>query len=144
MYWVASSATTIGKLLDRRFRAQISFLRLRADAAEDEGAQASQPVVEEEEPAEVQELAPVFVVLGPGRDAMVNTTGGDRLRVREEPGFDEPVVALLADGTIVALRRGPRDVDGYNWWRIQTEDGTTGWVVEAIDGINTLVPLAEE
>ncbi|MCC6614604.1 MAG: SH3 domain-containing protein [Anaerolineae bacterium] len=76
-----------------------------------------------------------------GADAYINTTDGDRLRLRGGPGLNFAVVRELVDDTRVKLMEGPRSADGYIWWRVQLEDGTSGWVVESADGVRTLLPV---
>jgi len=76
-----------------------------------------------------------------GADAFINTTDGDRLRLRSGAGLSFAVVRELADDTRVMLLEGPRSADGYIWWRVQLEDGVTGWVVESADGVRTLLPV---
>ncbi|MCA9911669.1 MAG: SH3 domain-containing protein, partial [Anaerolineae bacterium] len=71
----------------------------------------------------------------------VNTTEGDRLRLRSGAGLSFGVIRELADETRVTLIEGPRANDGYIWWRVQLADGTTGWIVESADGIQTLLPV---
>ncbi|MBE0690734.1 MAG: SH3 domain-containing protein [Anaerolineae bacterium] len=76
-----------------------------------------------------------------GADAFVNTTDGDRLRLRSGAGLNFAIVRELTDDTRVTLIEGPRAADGYVWWRIQLADGVTGWVVESADGVRTLLPV---
>lgn len=77
-----------------------------------------------------------------GYTATINTSDGDTLNVRANPGITARVVIQLEDDTVVTLLEGPLDADGYTWWRIQTADGTQGWVVESIpeEGLQTLLP----
>jgi hypothetical protein len=79
-----------------------------------------------------------------GRQAIVNTTQGDKLRMRSGPGRSFAVVLLLDKGTLVTLLEGPRSADGLTWWRIRAPNGTEGWVVESITDngsfIQTLIP----
>ncbi|GAB4530535.1 MAG: hypothetical protein OHK0046_51170 [Anaerolineae bacterium] len=70
--------------------------------------------------------------------AEVYTTAGDRLNLRSGPGLDFEVTARLERGALVTLLEGPRKTDGYAWWNIRTEDGTTGWAVERADEEQTL------
>ncbi len=79
--------------------------------------------------------------LAVGADAFINTTEGDKLRMREGAGRTFAIVRELDDGTRVTLIEGPRGGDGLVWWRIRLADGTTGWVVESVDGIATLLPV---
>jgi hypothetical protein len=79
--------------------------------------------------------------LAAGADALINTTEGDRLRMRAGAGLSFAVVRELADDMRIFILEGPRSADGYVWWRIRLADGTSGWVVESADGIRTLVPV---
>ena len=76
-----------------------------------------------------------------GGKALIHTTGGDRLRVREQPDFNAKVSFQLSDGVLVGLQDGPRVVGADRWWLILTPDGRTGWVVESVEGVQTLVPV---
>ncbi len=88
--------------------------------------------------------APVGV-LAIGARAVVNTTAGDFLRVRTGAGVGFPVAFQLANGTQVTLLEGPVSADGYAWWRVQADDGRSGWSVEGVTDttgyLQTLVPL---
>ncbi len=86
-------------------------------------------------------LAAAPGALAPGADALINTTEGDRLRLRAGPGLSFAVIAELADDTRVLILEGPQSANGFVWWRIRLADGTSGWVVESADGIRTLVPV---
>lgn len=79
--------------------------------------------------------------LAVGADALINTTEGDKLRMREGAGRTFAIIRELDDGTRVTLLEGPRGGDGLVWWRVRMADGTTGWVVESVDGIATLLPV---
>ncbi len=70
---------------------------------------------------------PVPVIL-PGGRAVVAGTGAEQLRMRVDPGLTQELVATLADGTRLSVLDGPQSVDGYTWWKVQTEDGQQGWV----------------
>lgn len=65
---------------------------------------------------------------------LVVTGTGDCLNLRSEPSLQGQVIACLPDGTEVQVLGGPRDADGYRWWRLATPQGD-GWAVE-----NYLVP----
>lgn len=83
--------------------------------------------------------------LYPGGPAQVHTTEGDMLRVRSGPGTGFQVVFQLANGTMVRILEGPTEANGYSWWRIQTSDGRSGWVVEGVTDngtfLQTLIPM---
>jgi hypothetical protein len=84
--------------------------------------------------------APVGVLSIGGR-AQINTTEGDQLNVRRGPGTSHAIIGQAAHQSRVTLLQGPLAGDGYNWWNIQLGDGTIGWVVEAADGVQTLLPI---
>jgi hypothetical protein len=77
-----------------------------------------------------------------GGTAIINTTEGDRLNVRDEPATGR-VIAQLPDGTRVTLLEAPRTIDGTRWWRIQAGN-VAGWVIESLNDngvrIQTLLP----
>ena len=93
-------------------------------------------------------LAPTLAAVGAapaglavGADAFINTTEGDKLRMREGAGRTFAIIRELDDGTRVTIMEGPRGGDGLVWWRVRLADGTMGWVVESVDGIATLLPV---
>lgn len=51
-------------------------------------------------------------------DRLVVTGTGDCLRARQEPNLQGEVQACLPDGTEVFIQEGPREADGYIWWRL--------------------------
>ncbi|MCL5957955.1 MAG: hypothetical protein M1358_01345 [Chloroflexi bacterium] len=65
-------------------------------------------------------------LLAVDRYARVVGTENNGLQVRLDPGSESPSVALLPDGTIVHLLKGPVAVDGYLWWEIEAA-GKSGW-----------------
>jgi hypothetical protein len=79
-----------------------------------------------------------------GGRAIVNTSEGDTLSLRDGPGLGFVVITRLVAGTPVTLLEGPHAYDGYNWWRIRTPDGLEGWSVESVDDrgtrLQTLLP----
>lgn len=75
-----------------------------------------------------------------GGVATVRTTGGDALNMRTNAGTEFQIVRKLDSGTEVTLLEGPVSAAGFTWWRVQTADGLTGWVVDAASGVQTLVP----
>lgn len=86
-------------------------------------------------------VAPAPGGLAPGVDAYISTTEGDRLRMRGGPGLSFAIIQELPDSTRVTILEGPRSADGFVWWRIRLANSSSGWVVEAADGIRTLVPV---
>lgn len=79
-----------------------------------------------------------------GDAARVHTTEGDMLNVRETP--NGLVLIQLPNRSRVLVVGDTRVAGDYRWWRIQTPDGVTGWVVESVigsDGLRqrTLLPV---
>jgi len=56
-------------------------------------------------------------------------TGGDGLRLREEPGLGNTILTLASEAEIFQVLEGPRDADGYVWWYISDPYNETrrGW-----------------
>jgi hypothetical protein len=76
-----------------------------------------------------------------GGEAIVRTTGGDALMMRDAAGLDANVLTRLNSGTRVTIVNGPRTIDDLDWWQIRTPGGVAGWVVGEVDGIRTLTPI---
>lgn len=77
-----------------------------------------------------------------GRRARIFTTEGDFLNQRDLPGINSEVVGQLPPGAEVVIIDGPYISDGYTWWMVRPDGGSSGWVVQEADGVQTLVPLA--
>jgi|GEM_PF-1706773 len=75
-----------------------------------------------------------------GGEAVVRTTGGDALYLRDAAGFDGNVLTRLNSGTRITIVRGPATEAGLDWWQIRTPGGLVGWLVDEVDGIKTLTP----
>ncbi|MEJ7901711.1 MAG: sortase, partial [Thermomicrobiales bacterium] len=58
------------------------------------------------------------------------TISDDGVNMRAEASTDAEVVTVLASGTAVTITGGSQEANGFVWWPVQLEDGTTGWVVE--------------
>ncbi|MDQ7025147.1 MAG: SH3 domain-containing protein [Anaerolineae bacterium] len=72
--------------------------------------------------------------------AIISTTEGDRLNMRNQPRLSATIAARLDNGTQVVLLDGPVAGDGFTWWQVRLNTGLTGWVVESADGVRTLIP----
>jgi len=72
--------------------------------------------------------------------AQVQTTDNDVLNLRNGPGLNFPRLGTIPSGTMVTLIDGPQNADGLIWWKVRLPNGTEGWVVSSVDGINTLLP----
>jgi len=51
------------------------------------------------------------------------------LNLRAEPGPDQEILGVLADGAVVEVLDGPRAVDGYEWFRVSSSRFGAGWSV---------------
>lgn len=92
-------------------------------------------------PSELAQATPIGTgVLTVNGVAIINTTQGDRLNMRETAGLAGAIIARIEPGTRVTLLEGPRAVDGFVWWRVRLATGLDGWVVQSADGISTLIP----
>ncbi|MBE0689265.1 MAG: SH3 domain-containing protein [Anaerolineae bacterium] len=78
-------------------------------------------------------------LLRPGMAALVGPNV-DRLNVRALPAVETGVRAQLYRGTAVTVLDGPSCNGGYNWWRIETADGTRGWVAEGTWSVYYVIP----
>lgn len=88
-------------------------------------AQEALPTAAPEETASVPLTAEVeaFQV---GDVVRVVTSDGSGLRVRQEPGIDQPIITRLSAGATIAITGGPTTADGYQWWRVRGDWGE-GW-----------------
>lgn len=50
------------------------------------------------------------------------------VNLRADATTTSDVVTVLTQGQAVTVVDGPREADGYVWWNIMLEDGTSGWV----------------
>jgi uncharacterized protein YgiM (DUF1202 family) len=60
-----------------------------------------------------------------GDGVTVNT---DFLNLRQGAGLTYAVIDVLPEGTALTVTRGRRFADDYEWYKVRTSDGTTGWV----------------
>jgi Bacterial SH3 domain/WD40-like Beta Propeller Repeat len=80
-----------------------------------------------------------------GGQAVVSTTKGDTLNMRQSPSRSAPVLRVLKPGAVVKVLAGPQSAEGFRWWQVQAlDDNSVGWVVDQVtdqDGTtNTLTP----
>ena len=85
------------------------------------------------------ELFPQYSALQVGQPAKIQVENS-ALNMRRVPGLNTAVLRMLPHDTVVTVVAPPQTLDGYTWWQVCTDDQVYGWVVEAVDGINTLVP----
>lgn len=69
--------------------------------------------------------------LAVGAFVVVQGTEGGGLRVRAAPGLSEGVRFLASEGETFEIKDGPRNVDGYTWWRLASSSSAerSGWAV---------------
>ncbi len=69
--------------------------------------------------------------LQPDQRGQVAFTGGIPSRLRTDPGIDSEVIVQMPEGTAFDVLTTPECRDGYRWWQIQLDDGTTGYAAES-------------
>lgn len=90
----------------------------------------------------VDEEQTLVMALLVGEDAIV-VTEDERLNVRESAGRGATRLFQLVDGDRITLLEVPQFADGYRWWKVRTQDGREGWLVDQIEGVRTIVPAKE-
>jgi hypothetical protein len=68
--------------------------------------------------------------------------GGDQLNVRAGAGRGFDVITRVNSDVLVQLIEGPVEADGLVWWRVLFPTGRDGWLVQEVDGVQTLVEAA--
>ncbi len=58
-------------------------------------------------------------------------TGGDGLRLRNQPGLVSSIAFLGVESEVFEVRNGPNEADGYEWWYLVNPYNSekSGWVV---------------
>jgi hypothetical protein len=54
------------------------------------------------------------------------------LRVRIGPGLDKAIIGIAGRGTKGIITGGPKEADGYKWWKIEYQSGIVGWSAERL------------
>lgn len=54
----------------------------------------------------------------------------DYVNIRDGPGTGSSDVGTAAPGDTGDVLEGPRNADGYTWWRVRFHDNTDGWVAQ--------------
>jgi len=60
-------------------------------------------------------------------------TKKDSVKVRSEANRNAEVIIQLIAGAEFTVIDGPQCANNWSWWKIKTEDGTTGWMAEGGD-----------
>lgn len=63
-------------------------------------------------------------------------TKSDSVIVRESPNRSSGSVTHISPGTEFSIIDGPKCANDWSWWKIQTDDGITGWMAEGGDQID--------
>ena len=73
---------------------------------------------------------PALTSLPPLATGVTVVTAESSVRLREEPATSAPVKRILRARTVLNVAEGPVMADGHTWWRVVTDTGESGWVVE--------------
>jgi len=67
----------------------------------------------------------------PGDLVQVFGTGGDGLRLRNQPGLGSTIAFLGVENEVFEVRNGPRQADDYEWWYLVNpyNPEQAGWAV---------------
>ena len=67
-----------------------------------------------------------------GLKVIIHGTGGDGLRIHQEPGESSPTIYLAAEGDLFSIEEGPTLTGGYIWWKIKSllHEKMSGWAAE--------------
>ncbi len=65
-----------------------------------------------------------------GCEVTVTNVDPERLRVRQDPGTDQEIIARLSEGDAACLLGSPGLADGFQWWPVRSESGIEGWVAQ--------------
>ena len=70
-------------------------------------------------------------VITTGAFVQIQGTGGDGLRLRDQPGLDGEVLLLGSEAEVFTVTDGPQDTDGYTWWFLvgPFDETRQGWAV---------------
>lgn len=70
-------------------------------------------------------------VVSVGAFVQVVGTGGDGLRLRDQPSLAGQVLMLGSEAEIFRVEEGPREADGYTWWYLvgPFDANRKGWAV---------------
>lgn len=68
--------------------------------------------------------------VGVGSRVKVVGTGGQGLSLRQQPDPNAPRLAIAAEGELLQIIGGSRQIAGYTWWQVRRADGVEGWAVQ--------------
>ena len=92
--------------------------------------------------AQIGEPQPVNRSPRVGDRVRVTMDAGQLLTIRTVPGTSATVVKQVNSGSEFSVLAGPQSANGYFWFQIRSDDGTTeGWAADDSDGKRWLSPL---
>lgn len=65
--------------------------------------------------------------IGPGALVVVQGTAGAGLNLRQQPSTYAARVTNVREGTVLTVLEGPKEADGYVWWKVRAPDSSEGW-----------------
>jgi len=67
-----------------------------------------------------------------GAYVQVKGTGGDGLRLRDQPGLNGNVLLVASEAEVFRLEDGPVEMDDYTWWSLigPFDETRRGWGVD--------------
>jgi hypothetical protein len=68
--------------------------------------------------------------LAVGSKVQVGSTGGTGLNMRAGAGTNQARIKTLPENTKLEIIGGPKEANGFTWWQVRDEAGTSGWVVD--------------
>ncbi|MGD2156358.1 MAG: hypothetical protein PVG14_10460 [Anaerolineales bacterium] len=73
--------------------------------------------------------SPIPGELVPGAYVQITGTGGEGLRLREEPGLNSGILFLGLETEVFLVQEGPQESDGYLWWYLIApfDESRRGW-----------------
>jgi hypothetical protein len=63
-------------------------------------------------------------------------TKGDSVRLRNDPFRSASTIVSLPVGSQFTVLGGPSCADNWSWWKIQTDNGYSGWISEGGDEVD--------
>ena len=72
-----------------------------------------------------------------GAYVQVAGTGGDGLRMRDQPGLNGDILLVASEAEVFEVDDGPVEMDGYVWWHLKGpfDPARQGWAVASFLGI---------
>lgn len=78
-------------------------------------------------PIDVPLETPSFTEIAPGALVTVEGTLGAGLNLRDQPTTYAKIMGNAPEGSVLQVLDGPKESDGYLWWKLRAPDGAEGW-----------------